>query len=191
VEDLSTQMATSGSIARLTGRLAAGEEAAFEEFHKQYFDRLYQFLLAVTRGHESEAQEALQQTLLRVIRYARVFESEELFWSWLKAVARSAARDAGRKQQRYSNLLANFARFFQGQPQSSASDEGGLDVALKESLDELDPMDRALIEGKYLDGTTVKDLSAGAGLTEKAVESRLLRARRDLRERILKKLKCS
>ena len=58
---------------------------------KRYFDRLYQFLLVVTSGRDDEAQEALQQTLLRVVKYVRAQESEEMFWSWLKAVARSAA----------------------------------------------------------------------------------------------------
>ena len=49
----------------LTRRLAAGDEAAFREFHARYFDRLYYFLLVVTHGQELEAQEALQDTLLR------------------------------------------------------------------------------------------------------------------------------
>ena len=37
------------------------------------------------------------------------FESEEVFWSWLKAVARSAARDTNRKQRRYAALLERFS----------------------------------------------------------------------------------
>jgi DNA-directed RNA polymerase specialized sigma24 family protein len=48
-----------------------------------------------------------------------------------------------------------------------------------------------LIEGKYLEGQTVKELSAQAGLSEKAVESKLLRLRRQLRECILGKMKAS
>src|ERR1041385_3954857 len=93
VENISAREAASGDIELLTRSLAAGDELAFEQFHSLYFDRLYRFLLVVTRGQEHDAQEALQQTLLRVIRYARVFRSEEAFWCWLKVVARSAARD--------------------------------------------------------------------------------------------------
>src|SRR4051812_36784633 len=109
VEKSSTSEPFAESAPLLTRKLAAGEERAFAEFHARYFDRLYQFLLVVTRGQEQEAQEALQQTLLRVARYARAFESEDAFWCWLKAVARSTARDAGRKQQRYWALLARFS----------------------------------------------------------------------------------
>jgi DNA-directed RNA polymerase specialized sigma24 family protein len=79
---------------RLTTGLASANEEAFREFHRLYFDRLYYFLLIVCRGSHDEAQEALQQTLIRVVRHARAFETEETFWCWLKVVARSAARDA-------------------------------------------------------------------------------------------------
>jgi RNA polymerase sigma factor (sigma-70 family) len=190
VEEPNQSGATAGDIARLTRRLANGEEEAFREFHARYFDRLYQFLLAVTGGQEHEAQDALQQTLLRVARYAREHGSEEVFWSWLKMVARSAARDGGRKQRRYAALLEKFAlRWRQQPPQPDAREEERLRAAVEESLKELEAEDRELIEGKYVDGTTVKELSARGGMTEKAVESRLWRLRRELRERMLKHLK--
>lgn len=172
------------AVAILTKRMAAGDEEAFRQFHQLYFDRLYQFLLGVARGQEQEARDALQETLVRVARAVRSFETEEVFWCWLKAVARNAARDAGRKQRRYFAFLQRFA--FQTPSQPVESD---LDAVLGECLAELDSDDRRLIEGKYLEGETVRELSADAGLTEKAVESRLLRLRRSLRERLLQKLR--
>jgi RNA polymerase sigma factor (sigma-70 family) len=188
VDTLSTVPAP-GAIGILTRRLAAGEEVAFREFHQLYFDRLYRFLLVVARGHEDQAREALQMTLLRVARYARGFESEEAFWDWLKVLARSAARDAGRRQQRYWALLERFARLWQPPSEETGpGEENCLRLALTESLDELTPPDRLLVAGKYLEGQTVRELSAQTGLTEKAVESRLLRLRRLLRERTLYKL---
>jgi RNA polymerase sigma-70 factor (ECF subfamily) len=167
-----------------------GDVEAFREFHSLYFDRLYHFLLVVSRGQEHEAQEAFQETLLRVARYARAFETEDAFWSWLKVVARSAARDGGRKQRRYLTLLQNFALHRQDESLQHAFEEDDrLCAVLEESLGELDAEDRLLIEGKYLEQETVKELSLKLGLTDKTVESRLLRLRRHLRERILKKLR--
>ena len=190
VEKISTCEPATGSIVSLTRRLTAGEEKAFAEFHERYFDRLYQFLLVVTRGQEQEAQEALQQTLLRVVRYARTFETEDAFWGWLKVVARSAARDAGRKQQRYWALLNRFALWRRNGASESVPDaDNPLRESLDASLSELDPADRALIESKYIDGRSVRELSSQTGITEKAMESRLLRLRRGLRQNLLKKLK--
>lgn len=185
--------ATSGAAdtatALLTRRLAAGEEEAFREFHRLYFDRLYHFLLAVTGGREEDAREALQETLLRLLRRRKVFSEEEVFWCWLKAVARNAARDGHRKHRRYVALLQAFAlRRARNPDEPDGGDESRLGALLEESLHELEPADRVLIENKYLDGESVRELSALAGLSEKAVESRLLRLRRHLRARILAKL---
>jgi RNA polymerase sigma-70 factor, ECF subfamily len=183
-----TNDAKTGVVASLTRRLAAGEDEAFREFQKIYFDRLYRFLLVVAHGNETQAQEAVQETFLRVARHIRSFENEEAFWNWVKAIGRNAARDAGRKQRRYSFLLERFTLRAQTNP-SAVVQEDSLSVALEESVRELELNDRQLVEGKYLDGQTVKELAAQTGLTEKAVESKLLRLRRRLREGILNKLK--
>ena len=184
-----TEVSEPGDIAALTRRLAAHEETAFREFHARYFDRLYQFLLVVSRGQAPEAQEALQETMLRVARRARAFDDEEQFWCWLKTVARNAARDGGRKENRYRALLERFFTRKRAASTESLNEEIRLKLLLDETLDELSPEERQLVEGKYLDGWAVKELSADTGLTEKAVESRLLRLRRQLRARLLEKLK--
>jgi RNA polymerase sigma factor (sigma-70 family) len=189
VETGATPTSALDHITQLTRRLAAGDEDAFRQFHAEYFDRLYRFLLVITHGQEDQSQEALQQTLLRVVRYIRVFESEEVFWSWLKAVARSAARDANRKQRRYSKLLERFASLFHPSPRNSAPyEEDRLASVLEESLAELEPLERRLLEAKYIEGSTVTELCDQTGLTPKAIESRLARLRQAVRERILKKL---
>ena len=176
-------------VTELTRRLAAGEEEAFAEFHAEYFDRLYRFMLVITRGQEDQSQEALQQTLLRVLRYIRVFKSEEVFWSWLKAVARSAARDANRKQHRYYALLERFGSCFcPSAPNSFPHEEDRLAEVLQESLAELQPLERRLLEAKYIEGSTVRELCDQTGLTPKAIESRLARLRQVVRARILKRL---
>lgn len=180
---------TADDTLRLTKRLTAGDEAAFQEFHERYFELLYEFVLIVSHGDVADAQEILQETLLRVARYARPFADEDIFWRWLKMVARSAARDAARKQYRYLNLLRNYA--LRWLPVHSGAEEAAgceLIDLLQESLSALNAEDRHLVEGKYLRGLTVRDLAAETGLTAKAVESRLLRLRRQLREQLLRKL---
>jgi len=177
-------------IATLTRRLSAGDEAAFREFHSLYFDCIYQFLLVVSRGEVHAAQDALQETMLRVVRHAREFDDEDVFWSWLKAIARNAARDGGRKHRRYLAVLEKFA-FWRGDvdaPRATA-EEDTLRSLLREELGVLPPADRFLVEGKYLRGSTVLELATETGLTEKAVETRLVRLRRLLAANLLEKLR--
>jgi len=179
------------AIVLLTRRLAAGDEAAFREFHELYFDRLYHFLLTVTRGQTHAAQDALQETLLRVVRHAREFDREDVFWSWLKAVARNTARDGARKQRRYFALLQGFGFRLGDATVTTGPDEYRLKDLLTECLAELDPPDRRLIEAKYLGGATTMEIATQTDLTAKAVESRLLRLRRQLADSLLKKLRTS
>jgi RNA polymerase sigma-70 factor, ECF subfamily len=179
------------SIAQLTLGMAKRSETAFRQFHELYFDRLFRYQIVLARGDETAAADALQETFVRVIRYARAFETEEAFWSWLTVLARSAARDAGRKQQRYWRLLANYARSFlapRATPFEERVEEAYWEELVVRGLDELKPEDRALIEGKYFRHASVRELAIETGMTEKAVESRLLRARRVLRESFLQKL---
>jgi RNA polymerase sigma factor (sigma-70 family) len=180
-------------VTSLTGRLAAGDEDAFFEFHTAFFDRLYRFLLVIARGNEDQAREALQLTLLRVLRYIRVFNTEDAFWSWLKVVARSAARDAGRKQHRYAALLNRFAEWWRNSVGNDSGiqrdEENQLRCALEESLEELAQEDRELLERKYVDGSTSQVLADRGKGNRKALESRILRLRLNLRARILEKLR--
>jgi RNA polymerase sigma-70 factor (ECF subfamily) len=180
---------TPNATTALTSRLAAGEETAFREFHAQYFSRLYRFLLVINHGQDQETQEALQQTFLRVVRYIRVFNSEEVFWGWLKAVARSAARDGRRKGIRYSALLERFAALFQSSFQNDTNNgQEPLSALLEEELAGLPCDDRQMLEAKYVSGFTLDEISRQTGLTPKSVESRLHRIRAELRKRLLKKM---
>ena len=56
-------------------------------------------------------------------------------------------------------------------------------------LDRLDPGSRALVEAKYLEGRSYADLARELALSPKAVESRLARVRKKLRQMILGRLR--
>src|SRR5215469_8161218 len=58
---------SSPDIPRLTAEMSCGNERAYKDFYKLYFDRLLRYLLVVTQDEE-QAREALQATLLRVAR---------------------------------------------------------------------------------------------------------------------------
>lgn len=174
----------------LTSGLAVGDETAFREFHTRYFGRLLRYQLVLARGDEQSARDALQETFTRVARKVRRFDDEVAFWSWLAVVARSAAVDGGRRRSRYRAMLQSLRP---GWLRSAAGSVPEADARLHEYLDDalvaLAPADRALIEAKYIFQATVRELAAQHCLTEKAVESRLLRLRRQLRERILRSLR--
>jgi RNA polymerase sigma-70 factor (ECF subfamily) len=145
--------------------------------------------MVVARGDEHIAREAVQETFTRVARHAKRFDDPHAFWCWLTVLAQSAAVDAGRRRQRYWALLKNYALgWLRPAPEPAPDREGELHEHLDSALGTLPPEDRALLEAKYFKKASVRELAQRAGCTEKALESRLMRLRRQLREIILKNL---
>ncbi len=177
-------------IAHLTARMTAHDEPAYRQFYDLYFNRLLRYLLVLTSGREDAARDALQATMPRIVRHVRRFDSEEVFWSWLTVLARSSVVDSERKRKRYLALLE---RFFQsGQPAGPSANseaDGRLMSLLKKNLAALAPEDRNLIERKYFESDSVREIATEVGATEKAVESRLVRIRRQLKKSIIEELK--
>ncbi|MGI8602346.1 MAG: RNA polymerase sigma factor [Verrucomicrobiales bacterium] len=172
-------------ITALTARLARGHEEAWREFFERYFSRLLRYLLVLHRGREDLAREAVQLTLLRAAKHMRAFHSEEALWRWLTVLARSAVVDEARKKNRYLNFLA---RFRQEPPPATATDPR-LEMALDHCLALLTSEERCLLEQKYFDGASVREIAELGGASEKAIESRLSRVRRKLKTILLKHLR--
>jgi RNA polymerase sigma-70 factor (ECF subfamily) len=171
--------------------MAGGNEAAYRQFYDAYFDRLLRYLLVVTGGNEEAAREALQLALVRVVRHVKVFAEEEKFWSWLTVLARSALADESRKRRRYFAFLDRFTRHQETGP--SAMDNGEADEQLRALLESkltaLPEEERQLVEQKYILRQSVREIADGQQTTEKAVESRLSRVRRKLKDAVLAELK--
>ncbi len=160
--------------------MAGGEDAAFAEFHAAYFPRLFRYVLVLMRGDEHTARDVVQETLLRVVRHVRVFHAEPAFWDWLACLARSAAADHGRRASRYRRLLELFRL---GHPPISPEPPADrLEDAVARALADLPPEDADLLRRKYHERASVRELAFHLHLTEGAVESRLSRARKALRD---------
>ena len=175
------------ATAQLTSAMRRGDEEAYREFFRLYFHRLLAYLIVVTRGDEELARDLLQQTMIKVAKHIRVFDDEAVLWRWLALLARTAAVDQCRKSQRYFGFLKRFWSF--RAPPSQVENDGVFEVALSEQMQLLDSEDRRILEKKYFDRSSVKDIAAELNLSEKAVESRLTRARAKLKQQLLERLR--
>jgi RNA polymerase sigma-70 factor (ECF subfamily) len=171
--------------------MARGDEEAFRAFYDAYFDRLLRYLLVVTGGNEETAREALQLALVRVVRHVNTFNTKEKFWSWLTVLARCALVDESRKRRRYFAFLERFTRH--QETGCAAMDNGEADeqlrILLESKLTALPEDERQLVSQKYILHQSVREIAAWQQTTEKAVESRLSRVRRKLKDAVLAELK--
>jgi RNA polymerase sigma-70 factor (ECF subfamily) len=168
--------------------MAKGDEDAYREFHDAYFNRLLAYLLVVTQD-EQLARDALQLTLLRIARHVKRFDSEQAFWSWLTVLARSSAADERRRSRRYGSILERFFARSEIEREGQINENySHLKELLEANLTILPIEDRQLIERKYFEGESVRQIAEATQQTEKAIESRLVRIRQKLREHVLSQL---
>jgi RNA polymerase sigma-70 factor (ECF subfamily) len=135
----------------------------------------------LARGDEARARDILQQTMIKVARHIRMFEEEEVLWRWLTVLARTSAADEGRKASRYFAFLERFriAREMAGAPPAG---ESLADDAVQDAIAGLELEDRQMLERKYFERWSVREIAEDLDTTEKAVESRLTRLRAKLKK---------
>lgn len=170
--------------------MVAGDENAYRVFHEAYFHRLSRYLLVVARGDEEAARDALQAAFVRVARHIKVFDDETRFWNWLTVLARTAFADQRRKRSRYLSFLDRFTEHARAEAVCGGDGEadGHLLAGLDHGIRSLPPDERELVERKYFGNETVRDIAATLQTSEKAVESRLVRVRRKLKDMLLSNL---
>lgn len=165
------------SVTSHTILLARGNERAWRWLHESYYDFL--FALAMNRGSsESDAADLVQRTYLRVLRHAKRFRREADLRRWLCCLLRCEIIDAARKRKRRSLLLEKF----QHRQELNHVPECSVDVSLQDLLSDLQPTERALLTQHYVDGWSQHDLARARGVSTKAIESRLARLRKRLRQ---------
>ena len=170
----------SAPLADLSRRMQIGDDAAWAAFHEQYGPLMFRILLAGTRGDPHLAAEALQRAYLRIARHVRACENEGMWIGWLRVVCRSALSDARRRERRFWN----FFRVSAADEISSVeelTDGADLFALLDRAMDALDPETRQLLAWKYFVGESMAAIASRLEITTKAVESRLTRARGELR----------
>ncbi len=174
-------------VHELTSRMRALDDAAWREFHQRYFRRLWRFATVLHRGDDGAAEETVQQTFLRAVRHIREFEDEQVFWCWLVRLARTAAADHTRGQRRY---LAALDRLRDWRESARAPELApGWEPLLAECLDACDGEERQLLHDRYFEAHSLAQIAETHGLTAKAVERRLARARERLRALLLERLR--
>lgn len=162
------------SVRQLTGRLVEGEDAAFHEFVSLYGGRLLRLAVSLMAGKPGAAEDIYQETLLRVVKKPRIFETEGALWNWLAKITRNLVIDLHRME-------ASRARALQNIPAPAGASNGNPETLLLEALERMAAEESTLLRAKYMEGQTSRELALALGITESAVDSRMARARAVLR----------
>ena len=168
---------------RLASAVARGDETAFREFYDAYRDRLFRFVLVLSRGDESPAHETVQSVFVTAAAKLRRVENEKHLWNWLARVARQQFVKAWRQRDPAVVAVADLPECVDGSEPDSVLEES-LDAALAA----IDADNRQVIEWFYFDGLSHKEIAERMSSSPKAVSSRLERARARLRSLLAQNL---
>jgi RNA polymerase sigma factor (sigma-70 family) len=170
---------------RLTGRIARGEESAFQELYDGYHQRLFRLAIVSSKGDEPLAHEVVHSTMLIAAAKLRPVETEEHLWNWLARVAHQQLSKHWRRKGTEPTLVGL-------EELSEIAEKGEADRILEESLETalhaLDQDDRQIIEWYYFESLSHKQIAERLQATPKAVSSRLERARAKLKLALAQKL---
>jgi RNA polymerase sigma-70 factor (ECF subfamily) len=155
---------------------------------------LFDCVLRAWREHEAElrgfltrqtgdadaADDLLQDVFVKAMLQGQGFCVLDNARAWLFQVARHAIVDAARAARPRAELSDELPA---AAPRRDAVDE--LDGCLARGLQTLDEADRDIAQACDLDGRTVRAYAQDRGLSLAAAKSRLLRARRRLRDALM------
>jgi RNA polymerase sigma-70 factor (ECF subfamily) len=161
--------------------MLGGEERAFTEFFDGHFSRLYRFALPRLGRDADAAEEVVQAALCKAISAMKSWRGEAALFTWLCTFCMheigSHYRQAGRRPQALGLI--------EDGPAMIAADEtrqSEVAMLVHATLDGLRDGYGDVLEWKYVLGLSVDEIAGRLGVSPKAAESLLTRARQAFRE---------
>lgn len=173
------------SDADLMARLAKGEVSPIGDLAHRHQARVLELAFR-TLGHWDLAEDVAQETFLRVYRAAKTYQPQARFTTWLYRIVVNLCLDEQRRRARTALPLEAVAP--EGLPASQANPAEKKELAelVRAAVQELPNRQRlALVLHRY-DGLSHTEISEITGWSESAVESLLVRAYANLREKLAK-----
>jgi len=173
------------SDAELATLAIAGRDAAFGEIVRRHRDTLYRLALGNV-GDPDEALDLVQESFLAAYRALARYDGERPLRSWLATITINKCRDWGRR--RAVRRLFAFARPID-EAAEIADDAPGADAAVADrqalarvqrAIAELPATLREVIVLRGVEGLSQAEAAEILGVSAKAIETRLYRARAQL-----------
>ncbi|MGB8438184.1 MAG: peroxidase-related enzyme [Candidatus Acidiferrales bacterium] len=168
-----------------------GNLEAFEELVRRNSQLVYRTLAAIL-GNPTEAQDAVQDTLLSAFQHIGAFQGRAKFSTWLVSIARNSALQRLRRRKDFKSLdesvcneEGNFrprqVRAWQDDPEQSLS-KSEMRQLVETGILKLPANYRIVVMLRDIQQLSTEEVAQELGLSVPAVKTRLLRGRLMLRE---------
>ena len=185
------------SYAQLVREAASGDEGAMERLLIRAQEVAYRVSLLVC-GHRQDAEDVMQDALLKTYQYVSRIEDPSAFRTWLYRTVRNACLMKRRRRvdepARYTSIEEGGAtkdgepRPVEIEDRSRAADQQLIDAwigdRLRRALSVLPRTYRAIVVLREIEGLSTREVAAITGISEANVKTRLHRARALLRQQL-------
>jgi len=155
----------------------SGSNGAIKELMARYRGSA----LAVARTYVYDiaaGEDAVQETLINVIRNRHRFDTDQRFAPWFYTLLRNTCIDACRKKKRITGLLDRFSGEV-GEPEEQDHESS---LTMRRLVAKMKPEDRRILHLKIVEGMTLPDVADAIGCSPEAAKKRSQRALKRLKD---------
>lgn len=168
---------------QLVSRYLSGDSQAFDLLARRYQERLYRLAYRML-GNREDALDAVQETLVRLLRSLSGFQGQAKFSTWLYRLAANTCIDYRRQRGRGAQtvpLEVEVAPVELVEDPDVHCEKGFREYVLNQALKQLPDAQRLLIILRDREGLAYEQIAAVLGIEVGTLKSRLHRARGALR----------
>lgn len=172
-----------GTIER---ELVESRNDALEALVREHSRLVYRVAYAVLRSHQ-DAEDATQETFLRVLRYSSKLAEVEEPKTWLARIAWRVAVDRGKRRRRTREVALEDPVAEAVSPDAPADETvrgAELGAAVERLIAALPAKLREPLILSAIEEMSPREIAGTLGISEAAVRSRVFRARQILREKL-------
>ncbi len=152
------------------------DEAAFHELVDRYANEMFRLAVSLV-GNAADAEDVVQETFAGAFQAMPDFEGRSSVRTWLSRILVKQAAKWRRRREVRRTVALDAAAPMPGPEQSLRIDVLG-------TLETLSPEHREVIALREFQGMSYEEIAEVLGVPRGTVESRLFRARQELRERL-------
>lgn len=173
-------------------RLVAGHDAALNDLMERHAEKLFHYLVRSLQNEE-EAADLAQETFVRVFQNRARFDTRQTFSTWLYAIASNLVRDRYRWRTRHPQVsldaqndetgtgLMDRLTDANGTPSENLQSTERAEVVRRAVTALPEELRQPLILAEW-EGKSQAEIGVILGCSAKAVETRIYRARKQLRQ---------
>lgn len=155
---------------------AQADPARFAELYDRYVARVYAYVSRRT-PHRAEAEDTTSDVFQQALAHLGQFEWRGVpFVAWLYRIAANAIRDRRRREKRQDPDPSSVM------PDTHELEELERRVIVSQLVDRLPHVQRQVIEMRFMDEKSIRDIAEALGRSEGAVKQLQLRALENLRK---------